>query len=76
MAIDDFDKHDLEAIADLVGLERGDDEDWIPFIIRVIQAFDQPMLKTKYGPTIERLVGIASRFRQEYSLPERPSNYT
>ena len=64
MPIDDFDKKDLEDIAGLVGLERGDREDWMQFAMRVVQAFDKPFLKTKHASTIERLVGIARRLMQ------------
>jgi len=64
MPIDDFDKRDLDDIAAIVGLERGDGEDWMKFAIRVIQAFDQPLLKAQYATTINRLVAIAGRLRQ------------
>jgi len=64
MPIDDFDKRDLDDIAALVGLERENDEDWMKFAIRVIQAFDQPLLKAKHATTINRLVAIAGKLRQ------------
>jgi hypothetical protein len=68
MQLDDFDKQELADIGAIVGLEKADSEDWFRFAIRLLMAYDQPLLKAKHATTIDRLVGLAQRLRR----PETP----
>lgn len=65
MALDKFDQDELEEIAAYVGLERGDREPWPEFTMRVLKAYDKPILKAQYGTTIARLVKLAGKIMQK-----------
>ena len=65
MALDKFDQDELEEIAANVGLEREDRETWHAFTMRVLKAYDKPMLKTRYSTTVDRLVKLASKIMQK-----------
>lgn len=65
MALDKFDQDELEEIAAYVGLKREDRETWPAFTMRVLKAYDKPMLKARYGSTITRLVRLASKIMQK-----------
>lgn len=61
MALDKLDRDELEEIAAYVGLERDDRETWPAFTMRVLKAYDKPVLKAQYDTTISRLVKLASK---------------
>lgn len=65
MALDKVDKEEMDEIAAYVGLERGDRETWPAFTMRVLKAYDRPVLKARYGTTIDRLVKLASKIMQK-----------
>jgi len=65
MALDKFDQDELEEIAAYVGLEKKDQETWPAFTMKVLKAYDQPILKARYGSTINRLVNLASKIMQK-----------
>lgn len=65
MSLDKFDQDELDEIAANVGLERESQETWPMFAMRVLKAYDQPILKTRYGTTISRLVKLSSKIMQK-----------
>ncbi len=69
MALDQFDKDELEEIAAYVGLEKADKETWPAFTMRMLKAYDKPLLKAKYGTTIGRLVKLAGKIMQKRTPP-------
>lgn len=64
MALDKFDQDELDEIAANVGLEREGQEAWPVFAMRVLKAYDKPILKARYGTTISRLVKLAAKIMQ------------
>jgi len=64
MALDKFDQGELEEIAAYVGLVREEHEVWPKFAMRVLKAYDKPILKAQYGTTISRLVKLAGKIMQ------------
>lgn len=71
MALDKLDRDELEEIAAYVGLERDDRETWPAFTMRVLKAYDKPILKAKYGTTISRLVRLASKIMQKQNYDDK-----
>jgi len=65
MALDKFDQDELEEIAAYVGLKKGNQETLPAFAMRVLKAYDQPILKARYGTTINRLVNLAGKIMQK-----------
>ena len=65
MALDKLDQEELEDIAAYVGLVREDRETWPTFAMRVLKAYDKPILKARYSTTIDRLVKLASKIMQK-----------
>lgn len=61
--LDKQDMEEMEEIGAIVGLERTDGEDWMAFAIRLVKAYDQPLLKVQYGTTIDRLVKLVQKLR-------------
>lgn len=69
MALDKRDQNELEEIAAYVGLEKDDRETWPTFTMRVLKAYDKPILKAQYGTTIDRLVRLAGKIMQKGTPP-------
>ncbi len=65
MAFDKIDQESLEEIAAYVGLEKEDRETWPAFTMRILKAYDEPILKAQYGTTIDRLVRLANKIMQK-----------
>lgn len=65
MALDKLDQEELEEIAAYVGLEREDRETWPVFTMRVLKAYDKPVLKARHSTTIDRLVKLAGKIMQK-----------
>lgn len=61
MQLDDFDKQELADIGAIVGLEKADGEDWFKFAMRLLETYDQPLLKVRHATTIDRLVRLAQK---------------
>lgn len=65
MALDKLDQDELGEIAAYVGLEKDDQETWPAFTMRVLKAYDKPVLKAQYSTTIDRLVKLAGKIMQK-----------
>ena len=69
MQFDDFDSQELADIGAIVGLEKAGGEDWFQFAMRLLTAYDQPLLKVRHATTIDRLVALAQKLRQPGTPP-------
>ena len=69
MQLDDFDRQELADIGAIVGLEKAGGEDWFQFAMRLLMAYDQPLLKAKHATTIDRLVAIVQKLRRTGTPP-------
>lgn len=67
--LDEFDRQELADIGAIVGLEKAGGEDWFQFAMRLLMAYDQPLLRVKHATTIDRLVALVQKLRQPGTPP-------